>query len=150
MGPKSMHDVYDYALGFYGTPYQWGGGHDVALKTEYGLDCSGYVRKLLNYAKVAPAHDCTSDDYYHWFLGNGLINTFGIGAIAFFGKTSKIHHVGFCIDDKVMLSAAGGGQHVNTIGTAQRLNAMVKIEPISLRHDFVCCIMPLYQLPLKN
>lgn len=148
MSAKSMLEVYDYALSLYGTPYQWGGGHDSPLPTNYGLDCSGLVRKLLAFAHTDPKGDHTSDDYYHWLIGQGLLNTFGLGSLAFFGTTEKIHHIGFCLDSKVMISASNGGSHVNTILVAQRLNAKVLIEPIHLRNDFVCCIMPLYQLPL--
>lgn len=150
MSAKSMLEVYDYALSFYGTPYQWGGGHDGALLTTYGLDCSGLVRKLLAFANCDPKGDHTSDDYYQWLMGQGFVNAFGLGSLAFFGTTSKIHHIGFCLDAKVMISASGGGSHVNTILVAQRLNAKVLIEPIHLRKDFVCCIMPFYQLPLNN
>lgn len=150
MPAKSMLDVYDYALSLYGTAYQWGGGHDGVLPTNYGLDCSGFIRKLLSYAHCDPKGDHTADDYYHWLLGQGIVNATGLGSLAFFGTTAKIHHIGFCIDSKVMLSSANGGNHVNTILVAQRLNARVLIEPIHLRKDFVCCIMPLYQLPMGN
>lgn len=150
MPAKSMLDVYDYALSLYGTPYQWGGGHNALLLTNYGLDCSGFVRQILDFAKCDPKGDHTSDDYYHWYLGEGIANAMGLGALAFFGTTAKIHHIGFCLDKRVMISAAGGGSHVNTILIAQRLNAKVAIEPIHLRTDFVCCIMPNYQLPLNN
>jgi cell wall-associated NlpC family hydrolase len=148
MGAQTLNDVYDYALSLYATPYQWGGGHDVALDVNYGLDCSGYVRKLVAYAGCGPAGDHTADDFYHYYLGNGYLNTPGMGAMAFFGTTDRVHHIGFCIDSKIMLSAAGGGSHVNTAIVASRANAMVKIEPIDMRHDFLCVIMPLYQLPL--
>lgn len=147
MAAKTLKQVYDYALSFFATPYQWGGGHDGVLATNYGLDCSGLVRKILTYAGVEPSGDHTADDYYHYFLGNGFLNVFGKGALAFFGTTDRIHHIGFCIDKQIMISAANGGSHINTVMIAKRFNADVKIEPIRLRPDFVCCVMPGYQLP---
>lgn len=144
MSAKSMQGLYDYALTFFGMPYQWGGG---SRSSDFGIDCSGLVQKLLAYAKCDPAGDQTADDLYHYFMGNGIQNAFGIGALAFFGTTSRIHHVGFALDPKIMISASGGGRHVTTRDTAKRLGASVKIEPIRSRMDFVVCLMPNYQLP---
>lgn len=147
MAPKSLYDVYDYALSWFGTPYQWGGGHDALGTNAYGLDCSGFIRKIITFAGISPTGDHTADDYYHYFLGNGMLNTLGLGALAFFGTPSKIHHIGMCTDSLVMISASNGGPAVTSPSIAKRLNADVKIEPIGLRSDFVCCIMPFYQLP---
>ena len=149
MPAKSLNEVYDYALSLYGTPYQWGGGHNNALKSHYGLDCSGFVRRLLDYAGQEPKGDHTCDDYYHYFLGNGHFKTSGLGSIAFYGTPDRVVHMGFCLDDKVMINAGGGGSNVNTALIAQRLHAFVKIEPIHLRKNFVCTIMPFYKLPTK-
>lgn len=144
MANKTVNDLYEYALSLYGTPYQWGGGHDGPLERSYGLDCSGLVRKILAFGKCEPKGDHTADDYYHYFLANGYLNAKARGALAFFGTTDRIHHIGFCLDEKILISASNGGSHVKTLLIAQKCNAKVLIEPISMRPDFVCCIMPTY------
>lgn len=141
---KSLDDLYDYSLSFFGLPYIWGGEGPV------GYDCSGLVQAILRYARIDPPGDQTADALYRIFLKDGIPNYLGLGSIAFFGSTDFIHHVGFCFDTRVMISASGGGSHVRTQEVARRMNASVKIEPIRHRPDFVGCIMPIYQLNLNG
>jgi cell wall-associated NlpC family hydrolase len=145
---KTLHDVRDYALTFFGLPYVWGG--DGTPSFFGGYDCSGLVQRILGYAGVDPKGDQSADGLYRHFLKNGLANCFGIGALAFFGNPEHIHHVGWCLDKKVMINASGGGSHIKTVEIAKRMNASVKIEPIHFRKDFVACIMPFYHMGLET
>ena len=141
MSAKSMQDLYEYALSFFGYPYIWGGdGQD---RYQNGYDCSGLVQKILGLAGVDPDGDQTAHSLYEHFLNNGT-NTQGLGSLAFFGTKERIIHVGFCLDNKIMINASGGGSHCRTAIDAKRLNASVKIEPIAWRKNLVAVIMPRY------
>jgi cell wall-associated NlpC family hydrolase len=140
---RTKDEIYNFALSFFGRPYIWGG--DGSNRYFGGLDCSGLVQEILKYAKADPVGDQTAATLYDYFLENGKINQRGFGGLSFYGTTSRISHVGFCIDDKVMINASGGGSHVKSLQSARMLNASVKIEPISFHKNLVAVIMPNYQ-----
>lgn len=137
----TREEFYDYALTYYGLPYIWGGEFS---PPHSGGDCSGLCQKLLAPIGLDPKGDQTAHTLYDHFVKNGDRKA-GFGALAFFGKKERVHHVGFCLDHKVMLNASGGGSHVRTIDTASRLHAQVKIEPIRRRLDLLDILMPRYQ-----
>ena len=110
----TLDDIYNYALTFYGIPYEWGGDG-----RNYGYDCSGYVQKILQFAKIDPPGDQTAQNLYHYFSVKGTPLR-ARGSIAFFGTPERCSHVGWMIDDKIMINAAGGGS-----------NSYVKIQPIA-------------------
>lgn len=136
----TLKDLYKSALQkTFGRPYVWGGSGPFAY------DCSGLVQFILKTSQILPPIDLTADDIYRYFLKEeDSVNVRGMGSLAFYGSTFHIHHVGFCIDDLVMLNAAGGGPGITSIQLAMSSNASVKIEPIDLRGDLVAVIMPPY------
>ena len=88
-----------YALSFLGTPYRWGG--DDPLE---GFDCSGLVQELLASIGSDPPGDQTSQKLYDHFSINGAYNSWGLGALAFYGKdVFHIKHGGFCLDHVRMI-----------------------------------------------
>lgn len=146
MPASTMQDMYDYALTFFDLPYIWGGDGLCPDKRQKGYDCSGLVQVLLAYGNQDPKGDQNADSLYRHFLREGLLNTYGLGALAFFGSHEHVTHIGWCLDKRVMINASGGGSQVKTTAAAKRFNASVKIEPIHWRKNFVAVIMPQYWL----
>jgi len=129
-----------YAMRFVGVPYKWGG--DDPLQ---GIDCSGLVIELLQSQGVlSRSFDSTAQGLLNHFV-SFKTNTPSFGALVFFGKdATKVTHVGFAVDEKLMLEAGGGDSTTTTIGIAAAKNAFVKIRPILARHDFVAVVKPKY------
>lgn len=136
---KNLDELYRYALTFHGRPYVWGGEGPVAY------DCSGLVQAILRAGKVDPPGDQTADLLYRHFLKEGKKCAPQLGALAFFGTAERVVHIGWCVDQYLVLNAAGGSSHVNTIAMAEKINASVKVEPLSKRGNLVAIIMPRYQ-----
>jgi cell wall-associated NlpC family hydrolase len=135
----TLKDLYKSALQkTFGKPYVWGSNGP------FCFDCSGLIQFILKPTQILPPIDMTADEIYRFLLTEEAINVRGFGALAFYGSTFHIHHVGFCLDEFVMLNAAGGGPNVTSIQLAISSNASVKIEPIDLRGDLVAVIMPSY------
>lgn len=136
-----LDDIYDFALSLYGVPYQWGGDG-----RGYGFDCSGYVQHILKFAKLDPPGDQTAHGLYLHFKKEGY-PVRAKGALAFFGTEDRCSHVGWMIDDKVMISAAGGGSNCRSLHIAKSLNASIKIQPVSWYKTppFLGAYMPWYK-----
>lgn len=136
----TLLEIYKTALDkAYGKPYIWG------AEGPFSFDCSGLIRFIFKQTPILPPFDQTADDLYHYFLKEeDSVNARGLGSLAFFGSAMHIHHVGFCIDEYVMLNAAGGGPEITTVDKANDANARVKIEPISLRKNLLATIKPPY------
>jgi Cell wall-associated hydrolases (invasion-associated proteins) len=133
-------DLYVHALSFWGVPYIWGG------QSRQGADCSGLIQLILEPTGLDPKGDQSAHGLYLHFSeeGQGTKNSGGLGALAFFGNLSRVVHVGFCIDEQIMLNASGGNPNTRTVQDALKLNAKAKIEPLSRRKDLVAIIMPNY------
>lgn len=130
--------LYDYALTLWGKPYIWGGEGPV------GYDCSGFVQALLKAARVHPPTDLTAEGLYLYYKANGLeLSSPGRGALVFFGAP-RINHVGWMIDSRILISAAGGNRHCTTVEYAQKINASVKIQPLSHYRSPVGFLLPKY------
>lgn len=125
---KSLDEIYDYALSYFGDLYQWGGEGPPRY---WGFDCSGYVQRILRYAQADPPGDQTAQGLHDHLALNGISCGANRGAVAFFSHNNRVVHCGWMIDDKCMISASGGGSHVNKPGIAKNLNAHVKIQPIA-------------------
>jgi len=115
-----------------------------------GLDCSGYVQIVLASVGVDPRGDQTCQTLYRYFMRQGCKISREAGALAFYGKSqTSIVHVGFCIDQVRMISAAGGDRNTTRLQHAIDNNAYVKVLPIDYRLDLVACIMPNYPDSLR-
>lgn len=128
-----------YANVLFGIPYIWGGNNPLA-----GFDCSGLVCELLRSVGIVKA-DQSAQSLYDILKKEGTKDEYGLGAVAFFGKSEKkITHVGLLLTDTLMIEAGGGNASVTTKDQAARANAFVRLRPLSSREDLVSVIMPDY------
>lgn len=135
--PVSKYTLQMYAMSMVGLPYRWGGDDPVE-----GFDCSGLVLELLKSVGVMPGSvDMTAAGLADYFKARKVAPKFG--ALSFYG-TGKITHVGFCLDEKLMLEAGGGTSKTLTKDDASKQNAYVRIRPIMSRGDLVDILMPKY------
>lgn len=129
-----------YALTFVGINYKWGGDDPMQ-----GFDCSGFVQELLEAAGIDPLGDQTAQGLYNYFITVSGTTNKELGALAFYGKsTDRITHIAFCLDNKLMIEAGGGGSRTIDIQSAASHNAYIRIRPIDKRKDLVACLMPRY------
>lgn len=137
----TIPELSQFAIQHFGIPYQFGG----ELATgEYGIDCSGFARRIAKKGGINLPGDQTADMLYRmWNRGPSGITE---GAFAFFGTPSLVTHVGYVLsqDLRIMISAAGGGMSVVSAHIAKSLGASVKIQPISWYNNFVGAYMPPY------
>lgn len=139
-----------YVMAFLGKPYFYGGDDPVS-----GFDCSGFVSEILRASGVAP--------WNYRDNAQGIFNLLHLkykpclpqlGAIIFFGKAPGfISHVGFCINEFVMIEAGGGTSETVTNDAAIKRNAFVRLRPINYRKDVVEILWPSYpacQNPLSE
>lgn len=130
----------DYALSHLGLPYRWGGDDPIN-----GYDCSGLVIELLKSAGLLPnKFDTTAQGLYDRYREN-CTSTPSFGALAFYGSTSGITHVSFCLNDSECIEAGGGGSRMKTRYDAAESNAFIRIRPIKYRHDVVGYSLPPYK-----
>ncbi len=141
----TMDDVYEYALSKFGCAYEYGGSGP-NRRGGFGYDCSGLVEDILAYAGSPLPYDMTADEQMNYFKAQHAPERKCRGALAFFGTEDKIVHVGWMIDDKVILSAAGGGAHCRTLAMSLRQQAYVKLQPWKYYKwpAFVTALLPAY------
>lgn len=125
--------LYDVAMRLHGAPYRWGGDDPMA-----GFDCSGLVIELLQSCGVLPKGiDMTAQGLFQYPVFQP-VSFATLGALAFFGASkSQVTHVGFCLNDQLMLEAGSGGSSTVDLATAIKQNAYVRVRPIKSRKDFV-------------
>lgn len=124
--------LYDYAMSFVGRPYRWGGDDPMA-----GFDCSGLVVEILQaMGAINHGSDYTAHDLYRLFEHAGT-STPDLGVLAFYGSTQRITHVGFCLDERLMLESGGGGRRTLTVEDAIKQNAYIRVRPFDYRRDLV-------------
>ncbi len=124
--------IINAAKSLLGTPYVWGAESD----KEGGLDCSGYIYKVLNTAGIKVGRD-KAQGYYNRFKANKADKSTA-GALLFFGKdTSHITHVAI---------SAGAGKMYESIGSSKNTinnkGKGVTLSQQSRRRDFVAACMP--------
>lgn len=136
MHPKVV--LYDYAISTLWRPYVYGGDDFNSL------DCSGLVLELLMSVGVWPnKEDTTAHGLWNHF-SKFRVDTPGFGCLSFYGKTTDIAHVGFCLNEKLMIEAGGGTSKTKTAEDAARQNAWVRVRPIRFRSDLVGFVLPPY------
>lgn len=135
-------NLYEYAMRLVGTPYIWGGSNPVA-----GLDCSGFVIELLQSVGVFPSGMDASAAKLAEYFSKFPVEGPSFGHLVFFGSLAPVQsitHVGFCLNDKLMLEAGGGDHTCTTKDIAAIKGAFVKMRPIAHRKDIVCYRRPPY------
>ncbi len=117
-----------------GLPYIWGGDDPII-----GFDCSGLVQELLAAVGAAPLMDHTADALFrlNWPKCEPKL-----GAVAFYGSSSKVSHVALCLDEETIIEAGGGGSKTLTPQDAARQNAYIRLRPLKRRNDLVSCHWP--------
>lgn len=133
-----VNELYDYALTHWGKPYVWGANGPNAF------DCSGFVLDVLKKARVAPPSDLTAEGIYLYYKRYGLeVSSPGRGCLVFFGEP-KITHVGWMIDTRCLISAAGGNKNCTSVDYAQKIGASVKLQPLRHYRAPVGFLLPKY------
>ena len=134
-----MDDLLKYAYSFLGQRYRWGGDDTID-----GFDCSGLVQEILSSVGMDPPGDQTAHGLYKHFLKTGERRILMRGSLCFFGRPSRITHVGFAVDNWRQIEAGGGGSATRTAKDAANQNAFVRVRPVLARSDLVEAILPNY------
>jgi cell wall-associated NlpC family hydrolase len=121
-------------------PYRWGGSDPI----EIGFDCSGLcVHVLQSFGMMRMNDDMNAHSLY--VLGKkDWKESREFGAFVFFGKETRVTHVGICLNDRIMIEAGGGGSTTKTKEDAIKQKAFVKISSINRRKDIVGVYLPNY------
>lgn len=121
------------AISFVTTPYIWGGSNSIE-----GLDCSGFVQKVLEEVGIDPPGDQTAQGLYNHFVKIGKQCIVGPDSLLFFGKSpNKITHIAIALTKEVMIEAGGGDSRTKTREDAIKKEARVRIVPIAKRKDLL-------------
>jgi len=120
-----------------GRPYRWAGNSPVE-----GMDCSGFICEILRSKGVLKKHeDLSAQGLFNRFKLNISNDGPSFGKLSFYGKSfSQISHVGFCLNNKLMIEAGGGDSTTINVAKANEMNAYIRIRPIKYRTDFLCIV----------
>ena len=122
------------AWALYGTPYIYGGKLPL-----FGLDCSGFTQLIHHEVGLMPdprTNALSSGMQWEKYVDKRIMEPVA-GCMVFYGKPDNISHVMFCLNETHCIGAADGGNGCYTRGMAQRIDARVKVKPISYRKDIV-------------
>lgn len=124
------------ALQYLNAPYTWG------ANGPFEFDCSGLVLKCLHDVGVT-LPDMTAHSLYKYYLNksNQSVEP-SQDCLLFFGNAHKIKHVAIAISDTHMIEAGGAGSDSTTMSLADkgRIDARVRIKPITNRSDLHDCL----------
>lgn len=132
------------AIQYLNIPYVWGGNNTL------GLDCSGFVLKVLHDVGVT-LPDMTSQNIYRWATQKKEFYSCepDSDCLLFFGESENhIKHVAISIgkpsgsNEAYMIEAGGAGKNSLNMSDEDlaRIDARVRIKPISNRGDLVASI----------
>lgn len=112
-----------YIRKFIGSPYYWAGSNPMQ-----GFDCSGLVVEMLKATGyLGEFDDLTAAQLFDRYT---KVEKPKRGVLAYFGLGRNIHHVGICINHRLMIEAGGGRKGLTSFADATKLNAYVRIRPI--------------------
>jgi cell wall-associated NlpC family hydrolase len=126
------------AIQYTNSIYRWG------MNGPYEFDCSGFVLKALHDVGVT-LPDMTSQNIYRWATEKKDFYSCEPEAdcLLFFGDSENhIKHVAIAINETHMIEAGGAGKESLTMSKEDlaRIDARVRIKPISNRGDLVASI----------
>lgn len=137
----SREEFIIFCARFVRLPYIWGGSNP-----KVGLDCSGLSQILLARLGLDPEHDQTAHGLHRELIERGgtlvKLEDADLGDQVFFGKPSKITHVGTVLGGGQMIEAANGGSWATNVEVARLHDACTKINPITRRNDIVAIVRP--------
>ena len=132
--------VFEYAKSFIGLPYIWGANGGGAF------DCSGFIQELLAFQGIDPRGDQTADQLMNIMLietdkySEVLFpsNEIKQGDFIFYG-INKATHVAMVLNDDpcLIIEAGGGGSRTDSIEEARKLQAHVRVRPLTHRRDIL-------------
>lgn len=128
----------EYAKSYIGVPYVWGG--DDVIK-EGGLDCSGFIYKVLNGSGIKVGRT-TAQGYYDKYKNYRVNDTPKSGDLLFFGKSlNSISHVALALDSQKMIESVGTSKNtiknkgkgvcINRIDRRKDLRAVIRFKNVS-------------------
>lgn len=136
-----MELVRQYALSFSGTPYHYGGSSPAE-----GLDCSRLVIEILTAFGLLPFNYNTNAQGLSLRFPD-KVESADLGDLSFYGSSlTSIGHVGFCLNESIMLEEGGGQTDTVTLQKAIERHAFCKIRPIHYRKDFLFIARPPWAL----
>ena len=107
------------------TFYSWGGDDPS------GFDCSGFVIEILkSTGRLKRRFDTTASGLWQKFYLNKVDDPSEGCLVFFLNSSATIRHVEYCLDEKFMIGASGGGKAVKQKEDAIKANAFIKIRTI--------------------
>jgi len=123
------------------TPYLWNGKNPIL-----GLDCSGLVWNILKDLNIGTLFALNSQQLMEHYSPTShvvLPDQSDLGDLVFFGNSTHIHHVGFCLNKTLMIEAAHGDETVTSVEIANTKGAFVTVSPIHKFKDIFVILRPL-------
>lgn len=124
----TRNDIVEYAKTFLGIYYQWGGNYPQG--SSYGLDCSHFTYQVFKKFGLMNSYMVSADQAN--YVKKIARSELKPGDLVFFKSKSSgnVVHVAIYIGDGQIIGANGGDSSVNSIETAKKKNAKVKIQSI--------------------
>ncbi|WP_312371926.1 C40 family peptidase [Lachnoclostridium sp.] len=124
----TRNEIIEYAKTFLGVYYQWGGNYPQG--SSYGLDCSHFTYQVFKKFGLMNSYMVSADQAN--YVKKIARSELKPGDLVFFKSKSSgnVVHVAIYIGDGQIIGANGGDSSVNSIETAKKKNAKVKIQSI--------------------